>query len=356
VREHARAAASHADVAVLHLERTSAARGVLDVVRIPGEEPPTWRVRYRRFPRPASYAAFFAGPLVAARWLGRAGWTPDVIHAHSALSALPALALGRVLDLPVAYTEHWGVFLQDDPPGLTRAMRLVARTALERADVVLPVSAELAEALRRIAPRARRRVLPNAVDERVFHPDRARPSGGPGRLVTAGLLDSDGKGVDVLLEALARLDHPAGVRLDVVGDGARRPHYERLAQRLGLAETVRFHGLRRKPELAALMREADLFVLGSRADNSPCVLLEAMATGLPVVATRVGGVPELVGADAGLLVDPGDAESLAAGIGTALARLDEFDRTQIARRVHHRYGHGPVGRKLAQVYDSLTAP
>src|ERR671939_115753 len=84
---------------------------------------------------------------------------------------------------------------------------------------------------------------------------------------------------------------------NVVGDGPRRPEYEALAGELGVAERVRFAGLRPKADLAERMRAADLFVLASRFENNPCVVLEAMASGLPVVATRVGGVPELMTAD-----------------------------------------------------------
>jgi len=355
VREHARAAAERAEVAVLYLERDAARRGVVDVMPIRGEEPPAWRARYRRFGRPISYAAFAAGPLVALRRLRRQGFDPDVLHAHSFLSALPALMLGRIYGKPVLYTEHWGIFLADNPGRLSPAMTRAARGALERASLVLPVSNELGDALRVLAPGTRFRVIPNAVDERLFRPPERRPRDRGTRLVTAGLLDTDRKGVDVLLEALSRLSELDGIHLDVVGDGAMRPGYERLTRRLGLEHAVTFHGLKSKPELAALMRGGDLFVLPSRYDNNPCVLLEAMASGLPAVATRVGGVPEALGETAGVLVDPSDPESLAAGIEDALERLDDFDREQIARRAHERYGREAISAQLADVYAEVAA-
>jgi glycosyltransferase involved in cell wall biosynthesis len=354
VREHARAAALQARVAAVHLARAAGERGLFDVERLTDDEIPSWRVRYRRFGRPASYGAFVAGAVAAFRGLRRSGFEPDVIHAHSFLSALPALALGRAFAKPVVYTEHWTAFVPENPMRLSVAMRAAARLALEAADIVLPVSADLALALSELAPGANIRVVPNVVDGRIFRPGEPQDRSGR-RLLTAGLLDTDRKGLDVLLEALALLDRRDGLRLDVVGDGSLRAQYEALAARLALSEHVQFHGLRSKPELAALMQEADLFVLGSRYENNPCVVIEAMATGLPVVATRVGGVPELIDEARGELANPLDPRDLARAIEAALTRLETFDRGNIASRARDEFGTESVGRSIADVYTSLLS-
>jgi glycosyltransferase involved in cell wall biosynthesis len=351
VREHARAAAEVADVRVVHLLRAPAARGLVRLERIAGEEPPAWRVPYRRFGKPLAQLAFALGPLELARRFRRAGWTPDVIHAHSFLSALPALLLGRLLRRPVAYTEHWTIFLPENPGSLSPGMERLARVALTGADVVLPVSADLERALRRLAPRTPMRVVPNAVDD-AFQP-AAHADGRPTRLLTVGLLDTPRKGVDVLLESLALMRGRERLRLDVVGEGELRPGYEALAERLGLGETVTFHALEPKPALAERMRRADLFVLASRYENNPCVVLEAMASGLPVVATRVGGIPELVDSTTGRLAEPLDPPSFAAALEDALGA--EFDRPAIAARAQEAFGRPAIARRLAEVYAELVA-
>src|SRR5207245_987880 len=97
------------------------------------------------------------------------------------------------------------------------------------------------------------------------------------------------------LEAFAQLVRDGrDLGLDVVGDGPGCETYAGLAHELGLDGRVVFHGLQPKEEVARLMRNAGLFVLTSRYDNNPCVLIEAMASGLPVVATAVGGIPEMI--------------------------------------------------------------
>jgi glycosyltransferase involved in cell wall biosynthesis len=340
VREHARAAAlAGADVRVVHLQRTPG-HGLYELVP-EDDDPPLVRVRYRRFGRPLSYAAFAIGARAAAG-------DPDVVHATSHLAALAALGLRK----PLVYSEHWSVFLPDNPSRLSAPMARAARFALQHAQLVLPPSGAMRAALAAAAPRARLRVVPNVVDDALFQTG-ARDGGGERQLLTAGLLGANGaKGVDYLLDAVALLARERnGFRLDVVGDGELRGDYEAQARRLGIANLVEFHGFRPKAELAEAMRRADLFVLASRFENNPCVVLEAMASGLPVVATRVGGLPELVDERSGLLAEPRDAASIAARIGEALDGLDAFDRDEIARRARERFGREAVGKLLLTAYE-----
>lgn len=347
VREHARAAALNAEVRVLHLDRSAGRTGLAETEPIAGEEPPTLRIRYRRFGKPLSLAAFVGGPLAAYRRLRREGFEPDVLHANSHLSALPALTLGRLHRKPVVYSEHWSAFLPDNPAELAGGMSALARLALRGADVVLPVSDAMRRALEAAGSPKRIEVVPNVVDERLFHPGG---KGEPGLLLTAGMLgENEAKGVDYLLRAVALVD---GVRLEVVGDGLLRPEYERLARELGIADRVDFQGFLPKAELAERMRGASLFVLASRFENNPCVVLEAMASGLPIVATRVGGLPELVDETSGILVEPRDPEDIARGISAALE--GRFDRAAIAKLAVERYGREAIGGLLAEIYGSVA--
>jgi glycosyltransferase involved in cell wall biosynthesis len=351
VREHALAAATCCDVAVVHLQR-EAGRGLYEVSPI-GGPPPTLRVRYRRFGRPLSYAAFAAGAAAALRRLRRDGFDPDVFHAHSFLSAIAALGPARLLGRPLVYSEHWTIFIPENPGLLSPLQRRLARFALTRADAVLPVSEDLREALAERAPGASFRVVPNAVDEDLFQPpDKPPARDGELRLLAAGLMDGERKGFDLLLEAASRLRAVRDdFRIDVLGDGANRPAYEELARRLGLERTVTFHGLSTKAEVAEAMRRSHLFVLTSRAENNPCVLIEALASGVPVVATRVGGVSELVRPAVGLLADSLDPGDIAEAIDHALERLPEFDRDSMARDARERYGRERIGTELAEVYE-----
>lgn len=146
---------------------------------------------------------------------------------------------------------------------------------------------------------------------------------GAGRLLFVGRLAAQ-KGVPVLLEALARArrEEP-GLSLALVGDGPGRAALEAQARALGLGGAVSFLGYRSQSEVAVHLAEASALVLPSFAEGVPVVLMEAMAAGLPVVATQIAGIPELVeNGVSGLLVPPGDEEALARAM-LAVARSPE---------------------------------
>jgi glycosyltransferase involved in cell wall biosynthesis len=344
VQEHARAAARHANVAVVHLDRREGARPPYRVERLGGQLP-LWRVSYPYGPLPLTVACHYAAAAAGYGAARRSGFRPDVLHASFFLAAGPAAALARATGIPFVATEHWTAFLPEDPTELGPVWRLAARLSLRRARWIMPVSENLAGAMRGAGIRGRFSVVPNAVDVTVFRPGQQRSD----RLLTVALLGWQ-KGVDVLLRALALLEE--GPALDVVGDGPGRSDHERLARELGLGERVVFHGLQPKQRVAELMRQASLFVLASRYDNSPCVLVEAQASGLPVVASHVGGVPELVGGD-GLLVCPDDPAALASAIHAALGR--DWDIEAIAHRARSRFSLEAVGEQLADVYRTAVA-
>jgi glycosyltransferase involved in cell wall biosynthesis len=157
-----------------------------------------------------------------------------------------------------------------------------------------------------------------------FRP-RGDPSSRPVRALCVASLQ-EYKGHPVLLQALARGgDQLARVQLDLVGDGPARSELEQLAHELGLTSRVRFHGSLPEAGVADLLAAADLFVLPSvvarngQQEGLPVVLIEALAAGVPVVATRLSGVPEVIrDSETGLLAEPGDPDGLARSIEALL--------------------------------------
>ncbi|WP_204112508.1 glycosyltransferase family 4 protein [Shimia biformata] len=150
------------------------------------------------------------------------------------------------------------------------------------------------------------------------------------------------KGVPILLHALEALRDVKGLQLDLIGDGPDRAALEAQAHAMGLQDRVRFLGYRSQDEVADALTRADLFVLPSFAEGVPVVLMEAMAAGVPVVTTRIAGIPELVeDGISGRLVPPGDVDALT----TAIRGM--FDEPAQARKM------GQAGRAVVAVsYDA----
>jgi glycosyltransferase involved in cell wall biosynthesis len=174
---------------------------------------------------------------------------------------------------------------------------------------------------------------------------RTRPGGEPPNFLVVGQL-ARRKGHDVLLHALARLRHEA--RLTIVGDGPERERLERLASELGVRDRVSFEGARGQHELRGYYEAADVFCLPSFQEGLPVVLMEAMAFGVPVVATRIMGVPELVDDGvSGVLVTAARVDELATALDELLddpARAEAIGRVG-RERVRREYDlEANVGR------------
>ena len=197
-------------------------------------------------------------------------------------------------------------------------------------------------------------IIPLGVDTRVFHPREAARV--PGRIVTVASADSPVKGVAVLLRAVAKLATERDVQLTVVGKAAERGETERLVAELSLRDRVRFTPGLPEAELAALLASAEIAVVPSLYEGFSLPAVEHMASGIPLVASRAGALPEVTG-DAAELVTPGDAEELAA----ALRRLHDSPRERDRlsglawRRVQAQFAWPAVARATADCYARAIA-
>lgn len=220
---------------------------------------------------------------------------------------------------------------------LHRLLAPLTRWIWRRARRVVAVSHGLRELVLQTAPRQRVDVIYNGIDPALFAPPaQTAPSGALRLLCVSRLIDR--KGIEYLLRALARIDDPR-VCLTIIGSGSGERQLRGIAHALGLDGRVQFQGFRPQHELPPLYGQADAFVLPSIAESFGRVLIEAMSSGLPVVASRVGGIPEVIKhGENGLLVDPRNAHQIAEAILTLArdpalrARLGENNRAAVLAR------------------------
>jgi glycosyltransferase involved in cell wall biosynthesis len=306
--------------------------------------------------RGTSWALYLWSAIGAYCRLRDGGFRPDLIHAHIYSAGVPAVAIGTRSGVPVVLTEQFSGFPRR---ALSRVEVRKARYAYKRVARALPVSRHLMEAIESYGIDAPFEIVPNVVDTSLFYPREGerKQQDARRRLLFVGNLEPlQSKGFPTLLRALARLnDRRRDWRLDVFGDGPETSSYETSAAALGLGEQVEFHGPRPKPVIAQTMRASDLFVLPSRFDNLPCVIVEALASGLPVVSTKVGGIPELVDERSGRLVPPDDPIALTDALDSTLEEIDTFDRGAIAEAAGDRYSLEVVGKRLTEIYEAVLA-
>lgn len=286
------------------------------------------------------------------RYTARHG-APDLLHVHSALSAgWPASVLSAETGIPYVLTEHTSLYAEGrvEPwqvPLIRRAMGGAAR--------VVAVSRALARDLAPYAGDTPVRVVPNLVDASFFTlPPRPR-GGGPFRFLTVALYDPV-KGLDVLLRAFAHAfrGDPDAV-LEIGGDGPLGPALQALAGELGIGPQVSFPGRMTREQVRRAMWNADAFVLSSHVETFGVVLIEAMATGLPVAATACGGPQDTVGPEQGVLVPPGNAAALGEAMRALRAGRAEWAARAGAIRAHAeaRFAEPVVARALLELYREV---
>jgi glycosyltransferase involved in cell wall biosynthesis len=330
-----------------HLLRGEGARVTMVATNAPYR--PEWIRRLRGLRALARLVAY-------RRALRRAMAGADLVHvmANSGwawhLRAAPAIRAGRRAGVPVVVNYRGG----GAETFFARSFSSV-EAALRQASAVIVPSGFLEAVFRRRGFAAD--IVPNVIDLDRFRP-AARPA--PGRaphLVVARNLEPV-YDIPTALMAFAKLRGSfPGARLTVAGAGSERPALERRAASLGVAAAVTFTGRLDNARMADLYAGADLLLNASRVDNMPISILEALASGIPVVSTNVGGVPFVVeDGKTALLVPPGDAEAMAGAAARVLADAElSAALTRAGRDAVQRYAWPRVREALLAVYARAVA-
>ena len=284
----------------------------------------------------------------------------DLIHVNSYIPGNYARLAAALMQVPIVI-DHWHGFTR-----FSDKRRLICRVLARFTDLSLAVSQGVKDYLLQeigLAP-AKIRVVPNGVDVAAI--DAARPGpevrrelGLPEQVPVIGLvgrLDHWGKGHKELFTAMAQIRARHPVHALIVGGGRRIDEVKALAASLGLGVEVHFLGSRQ--DVPDLLNAMDIFVLPSYSEGVSLALLEAMAAGLPVIATAVGGLPEVVAdGQTGILIPPRDAAALAGALARLLAdpagAKNLGDRARQHVRAH--FSLDRLGREINEIYEQLAA-
>jgi len=291
----------------------------------------------------------FARPAAARQWLAFARWCRDIgarlVHTcdlYANIFGLPAAAFAGV---PARIANRREIVTGDKSPAQLRCQRLAYKAAHV---VVANSAAARAQLAREGVPEHKLRVIPNGLDLRRYAPAPAR--GAIRRVVMVANLRAE-KGHETLIGAIPAIAarHPDAT-FSFAGNGPRRDALHTLARALGVETRVRFLGECR--DVPALLADSDLFVLPSRSEAFPNAVIEAMAAGLPVVASDVGGIPEVVrDGVTGVLVPPDDVPALAdavAGLMDAPRRAAALG--QVARDTVEHYSIDRMVEAFERLY------
>lgn len=274
---------------------------------------------------------------------------PDVVHAQCALWAgEAALDAARDLKRPCVVTEHLSVLLNGS---LTPSRRAIAAGVYRKADEVLAVSGALLTSLRTIAAPSIGRVIPNTVDTDFFTRPLAQRSNEPFTFLSVSNLVAS-KRVDLLIRTFAGTFRGDGsFRLVVVGSGVEESALRSVVHATGTASQVEFMGTLNRDQVREQMWRANALVLPSAFETFGVVLVEALATGLPVIASRCGGPEDIVIDEVGALIRPDDEQALAAALRQAPSL--SYDEATLRAYAVERFSYSAVAGQLMSVYAAM---
>ncbi len=305
----------------------------------PGRNPVGWGLH-----------AMFSTPRTAA--LAR---DADILHAQAFASVVPALVARRGREQPVVTTWHTSHFLMRAESAFWRP---IFGRMIRAADHNLAASREIAEVGMRIAPDRRVEPLTNGVDTDRFGPgEPGLPATDDGRrriVVPRRLFEKNG--VEFAIRALPIIARHHDVEMLFVGDGPERARLEGLAGELGVAARAVFLGRRPNTEMPGLLRSAELALFPSLMEATSVAALECLSCEVPVAASNVGGLPEIVDDGVGGLFEPADPEALAARVSGLLADPDLALRgIEGRRRVVARWSNRRLAERHLEIYRRLLS-
>ena len=275
---------------------------------------------------------------------------PDIVHAHNILySGFLSEWLWNEKRIPFILTEHSSSFMRESPA--RNGERLMP--VLRKAHRLTCVSSALSRRLYQLYGLPFD-VLHNLVDESFF---KGEIKGLQNRdefiFLSIGTLDKN-KNHSMLIRAFASEFKGSSIRLRIAGEGYAARELRRLVTKLGVESQVSILGGLTRSEVSSEMLKANCFVLPSNVETFGVVLIEALASGLPLIATRSGGPQDIVNDGNGTLIDVGSEEQLQEAMRLMIFRFGNYDREQIRADAENRFGANIFTRRLTLLYRSIV--
>ncbi|MCZ4410478.1 glycosyltransferase [Cryomorphaceae bacterium 1068] len=278
----------------------------------------------------------------------------DIIHAHTLFSSAPLFSfVSKKLGIPWVFSEHWSGFHEKFRPVINPLKWKWIMDAGKTAKMGFPVSENLSASVQKVFPNLELRCVPNVVEDVFFQSLQNPEQHKKIRFLHVSTLVEVYKNMRGTLEAFSMLKkagHDFGFLIVSDGDFSDAKKW---TKEFDLTDRVDFKGPLSSDEIAKEMAPADALVLFSNTENQPCVVLESLSMGLPVIASAVGDIPNLVSDGKGFLAPPGDVNALHESLTKFIEIRSRFSRSEVAKGTQDRFSKEAVARMYSEAYANI---
>lgn len=281
---------------------------------------------------------------------------PSVIHLNILFPVgLMALYIRIFFRIPYVISENWTGYLPANKVNTGWFVRMLSRRVASHASLLLPVTEDLKKAMVAEGFNGNYSIVPNVTDISNFYPDYNRKNSEKKIILHVSSLKDAHKNISGILRVMEKLYNiRKDFELHLVGDGEAGPHIEK-AEKMHLnGHCVFFFDAMTTAQVAEKMRQCDFFLLFSNYENLPCVLVEAFAAGLPVVSTTAGGIAEHLNEERGIILKPGDEETLLKACIYMLDNSHTYNKEQLHRYAVAHFSYDSVGKALTEIYKRYS--
>ena len=278
---------------------------------------------------------------------------PDLIHLHVTYPlGQVALLWKKLFGYKYVLTEHWTIYQPQNKDVLVGSLKKKIVKIANNAELIMPVSLDLQRCMEGHGVKNRFRVIYNLVNTDLFklgEPHQTRKK----RMLHISTLRDEAKNFSGILRTIERLRQQRDdFELHVIHD-YEAPEFKAFVKEHGLSDCVVFHGKKTSAEVSEAYQQADFFVLFSNFENLPCVIVEAFASGVPVLSTSVGGIAEILSPERGILIPQGDEEALLLSMNQMLDHCHEYDRKAIREYAIKTFSAQNIGKQIFEEYEKV---
>ena len=278
---------------------------------------------------------------------------PDLIHLHVTYPlGQVALLWKKLFGYKYVLTEHWTIYQPQNKDILVGKLKRKIVKIANNAELIMPVSLDLQRCMEGHGVNNRFQVIYNLVNTDIFRLGSTQTENKKHILHISTLRD-EAKNFSGILHVIERLRQQRDdFELHVIHD-YDAPEFKAFVKEHHLEDCVFFHGKKTSAEVAEAYQNADFFVLFSNFENLPCVIVEAFASGVPVLSTSVGGIAEILSPERGILIPQGDENALLQGMNQLLDHSSEYDRQAIRDYAIKTFAAQNIGQQIFEEYNKV---